>query len=513
MCVAQFAPLGRAPLLSHLLNLLTAAAIGLAWWYPDTPQSALLTFFGALGLLVVSRSPHPLKNLFLTGCLVQLFGFYWLVQTISYFGGFPYSIAILIFLGFTLGSALQFLLYGVLFRALPLWLDRVGVRAALAWTTLELCSLRLFPWHLGHTWIAWREVAQIADLFGSLGLSFLVLWLADGTLLAIATKFKNRLSVLAACGALLAAFFYGSSEIRSYQELLKEKKDSQVEVALIQGNIPLYRMEDQPSPAKDIIRHLKLSQPYDKPNTLLIWPESAIMNWTHVDIQHRSQDPRLPILEQASLLSGVLMARDRYTTFNSAFLLQPDGTIGTPYHKRVLMPFGEYTPLSETFPWLAEINNEAANFVAGSSPSLHTFPTDSGPIQISTLICYEDVVQGLAVEATREGAEVLVNLTNDGWFQNSPALKQHHLIASFRAIENKRFHLRATNTGKTGVVNPLGITVARLPEGKEGALSTRITPISSLTLYTRYGNTPWWILTGIALFLVLLARITPQSPK
>ncbi len=490
-----------ATLLYLSQSLLVASLIGIGWWYPGTLTHCVLSWLGIIGILLIIRGKQPLKNLFFTGCFIQLFGFFWLLETIHRFGAFPLVAAVPIFIVFVLGSALQFPLFGLLLKYLPSRLNHYALSAPIAWIISEQWSVRIFPWHLGHSQLAFTEFAQIAGIVGTLGISFIMVWFAEGVIrLRVARKglFYSFL-------VMIISVLYGHQQIARFSAQRAERQT--ISVALIQGNIPLHRENTRSSAANDIRTHLNLSMPYDSENTLIIWPESAIMNWTYAGITHRSQDPRLPHLRFAPLLSGLLTFETREKQFNSALLINSDGAIGTPYHKQILMPYGEYTPLSQTFPWLMKINNMAANFTAGATPGIHRISLkDNGvekTVRAGTLICYEDVIQSLARESVKAGAEFLVNLTNDAWFGDTAALDQHHLIASFRAIENNRFHLRATNTGKTAIVNPLGTTIHELSSATEGALKGEIFPIQSETIYTRLGNLPWTVLSLLGGLMVL----------
>jgi apolipoprotein N-acyltransferase len=494
------APSGRL-LLSLAHDVTAATLIGVGWWFPGTWVHCVLSWLGIFSLLAVTQRDKSLKHLFLVGCLVQLFGFFWLLETIHRFGAFPLIAAVPIFVFFVLGSALQFPLFGFILKHLPAQLNQYALGAPIAWVIAEQWSIRIFPWHLGHSQLALTPLAQSANLFGSLGLSFLMVWFAHGLLYIRHT----RRGLLSSSLVILFAGIYGSTQVSHFEQARKEAETFQV--ALIQGNIPLYREDINASPADDIREHLTLSAPHDAENTLIIWPESAIMQWTYAGVTEWNQDPRLPRLRESPLLSGAITFKTREQQFNSVLLIHPNGEIGTPYHKQILMPYGEYTPLSRTFPWLMKVNSMAANFTAGKSPGIHQVVLGSGDskrvVQAGTLICYEDVVQSLARESINAGAQILVNLTNDAWFGDTVALEQHHLIASFRAIENNRFHLRATNTGKTAIVNPLGITEQSLPSANSGALSGSVFPIDTKTLYTAIGNTPWSILSLFGALLVV----------
>lgn len=500
-------PSGRL-LLSLAHDLTAATLIGVGWWFPGTWVHCALSWLGILALLPVTQREKALKHLFLVGCIVQLFGFFWLLETIHRFGAFPLLAAIPIFIFFVFGSALQFPIFGFILKYLPAQLNRYALGAPIAWVIAEQWSVRIFPWHLGHSQLALTPLAQSANIFGTLGLSFLMVWFAQGVLYIRHTRRGLLFSSL----VMLCAVIYGSTQVSHFEH---DREEAEIfQVALIQGNIPLYREDANASPADDIREHVTLSAPHDAEDTLIIWPESAIMQWTYAGVTEWRQDPRLPRLRKSPLLSGAITFQTREQQFNSALLINADGVIGTPYHKQILMPYGEYTPLSRTFPWLMKINSMAANFTAGESPGIHQVHLGSGAttrmVRAGTLICYEDVVQSLARESVNSGAQILVNLTNDAWFGDTVALDQHHLIASFRAIENNRFHLRATNTGKTAIVNPLGITEHSLPSATSGALSGNVFPIDTKTLYTRIGNTPWSILSLFGVLLVAL-RLTYRS--
>ena len=175
----------------------------------------------------------------------------------------------------------------------------------------------------------------------------------------------------------------------------------------------------------------------------------------------------------------------------------------------ILMPFGEYTPLSSLLPWLQDINSTAGQFTPGSNPSVLSFTLSNGSqIKLSPLICYEDILPSIARDATVLGAQLLINQTNDAWFGDSVAPYQHHMIAAFRAIENRRFLLRSTNTGVTAVVDPLGRTLASLLPFTEGVLPMEIQLLSYRTIFTTYPiYLVWW---GLAVLFVLLA-LRPQK--
>jgi apolipoprotein N-acyltransferase len=198
--------------------------------------------------------------------------------------------------------------------------------------------------------------------------------------------------------------------------------------------------------------------------------------------------------------------------YNAAFVVEPGGQIPRPYHKQILIPFGEAMPLASVFPWLNRLNSRAGVFTAGDETKVFDIPMrrpdgTSYRLAVAPLICYEDTVPSLARRATRRGAELLVNLTFDTWFGRTVAPDEHHLIASFRAIENRRYLVRATNSGISAVVDPLGRTIARIRPFTEGTATARVRLLGDRSLYTRFvGDTPWWMLLAAAAGTIAVRR-------
>src|SRR5262249_2113920 len=151
----------------------------------------------------------------------------------------------------------------------------------------------------------------------------------------------------------------------------------------------------------------------------------------------------------------------------------------------------ESMPLTSYFPWLKELNAKAGVFSAGTETQVFSYPMRrpdgrASTLKVSPLICYEDTVPALARKASRKGAELLINITSDSWFGRTLLPNQPPLTAAFRAIENRRFLIRATNTGLSGVVDPLGRTIASIPPFAEGTATTQVTPLNYRSAYTHW---------------------------
>lgn len=498
--------------------ILAAVFLGIAWWYPDTIISAILTWICIIFLIISVNSKNPLSSLCLVGLIVHPVGFYWLVGTITDFGYFHIIPALLIFSLFVVLSSVQFVFFALIYKYLPPFLNRFCISGAIAWTAAELCSIKIFPWHLGHTQIALTPLVQFADVTGSIGISFLTFWILESIYFSI--KKREILPPLYITSFLIfLALAYGSYKIYRYDIKISDKggylnpaAEAQP-VTLVQGNISLIDKHDESSVDKNTMRYMELSKPYDTKNNLIIWPETSVNTWIYSEVKNVSADLRIPRFDNATLLFGAPTFLDSFNMYNSTLLVRADGNIGRPYHKRVLMPFGEYTPFVKIFPILRQINVDNVSFKPGKSPALHqvTFVGSNKKISVSSLICYEDVVQDLAVEAVAAGAEVLVNQTNDAWFGDTVAPYQHHLIASFRAIETGRYLIRATNTGFTAIVDPLGRTIASTPTYEEGVVNSKVYPYSNRTIFSRVQNHFWVLLALVTTFITAIRILRPKS--
>ncbi|RME58173.1 MAG: apolipoprotein N-acyltransferase, partial [Candidatus Dadabacteria bacterium] len=157
--------------------------------------------------------------------------------------------------------------------------------------------------------------------------------------------------------------------------------------------------------------------------------------------------------------------------------------------------------------FLAKLNESAPQFSRGRAVMPLNFTVRDKEVKPAVLICYEDVVRDLAVEGVKNGANLLVNITNDAWFGHSSAPYQHNQLASFRAIETRRYLLRDTNTGYTAVINPLGEVESDLKPFTSNVLQAKVVLLNYLTIYVLYGQTAlkvviisYWVLLLLLFF-------------
>ena len=469
-----------------------------------TAWVALVPFFWLVG-----RSKSMGQAFFLgwlMGWMTNLIGFYWLAHTISVFGEFPYLVGLVIFLIFAALEASQFAVFAVLARRFgsgPLF-----VIPALFWVALEFWFPHLFPWYLASSQTQFLPLVQSGDIFGPYGTSLLLLWLNRilyRLLCPAAEKSRGVVFPAAIFGFLvIAAVIYGQIRISSLMAAMARAPE--VNGAAIQGNIDIMLKWDPTKWRRNLSSYQELTKAA-KGASLVIWPETAVEPWIPDDIR------KLPSELQSALPQGVAFfifgARsflgqpggNDFKAFNSAFLADGHGRILGRYHKQVLMAFGEYIPFSAILSKIPGVPNFGDGFSGGDGP--HTLDL-SDSVRIALLICYEDLIPPLARAFVSQGrANLLVNLTNDAWYGDTVAPWQHLRLAEWRAIETRRYLVRATNTGVTAVIDPRGVPVGVLPIFSPGVLSAKAKILDGETLYVRFGDWFAWLITFMAAAVVL----------
>ena len=171
------------------------------------------------------------------------------------------------------------------------------------------------------------------------------------------------------------------------------------------------------------------------------------------------------------------------------------------------MPFGEYLPFPRLFAFAGGLTKEVGEFGTGTSRA----PLDAGGTRLGVFICYESVFPGEVREFADQGAQVFVNLSNDGWYGDSGAYAQHLNQTRMRAIENDRWILSATNTGVTASIDPYGRTVVRLPRKERAALVAPYALTSVTTFYTRHGDWFAWLCAIISAGALLTRFVSSQA--
>ena len=239
---------------------------------------------------------------------------------------------------------------------------------------------------------------------------------------------------------------------------------------------------------------------HDKNTPLIVWPEwPAPFDMTssfRAFVADVARDSHAFLIFNAAGQTG------RGEPLNSAFLVNPEGAIVESYDQINLVPFGEYVP--PPFGWVNRITKETSDFVPGNR--LVVFPVANH--RMGVFICYESAFPDLVRQSSRNGAEMLINLSNDGYFAHSAAREQHLNLARMRAAENHRWILRSTNDGITAMIDPAGRVAERLQPYRQLAADMHFQYLQGTTFYTRHGDWfAWGCLVASCLSLALTALI------
>jgi apolipoprotein N-acyltransferase len=383
-----------------------------------------------------------------------------------------------------------------------------------AWVLLEYCrshALTGFPWALlAYSQSQTLAAIQVADITGAWGVSYVVM-MVNAAIYVLLKAIQHgpavkKSPVIAACCVVLCVYLYGV--VRLHPAVgNSDSPGRNIKVSVIQGNIPQELKWDQYARDYIVQRYAALSREAagDSPD-LIVWPEAAVPAILDQASAYLGDLQEFVRSHRVQLLTGAVTSRDALY-YNSAIFLQPDSAVEI-YDKMHLVPFGEYIPLRSIFSFLETV--VPIGEVQHGTDFRVFRARISGQTQqpaFSTLICFEDVFPELARRFVNAGAQFLVTVTNDAWYQQTSAPYQHFQASVFRAIENRVWMVRSANTGVSGFIRPDG-TIEGLVCDAAGKVIfvpgylTREIRISAgtVTAYTKFGD--WFILA--ALFMVIL---------
>lgn len=441
-----------------------------------------------------------------SGIIWYLGSCYWVYHVMHLYGGLPPAIALLLLLGF----ALYLGLYHGIFGAMLAWAAqsrsgfsrRALVLAPFLWVAVELARSYVtgFPWNLlGTVQVDNVPLARIATMTGVYGLSFEIVLVNSAFAAAFLVSARNRKNMLLAAITAAVALQAGRwFKVDNYRP--------KATATLVQQNIPVKAGNWDHDYYERTLRELaEMSvrpKSGDSPG-LVVWPESPAPFFLN-DPQFVDTVSGIAKRNNAFVVAGSLgmrvAARDENAgpndVFNSAVLIGPDGGIDSRYDKVHLVPFGEYVPFRNLLSFAKSLTAEVGNFVPGNDRA----PLDLKDRRIGVFICYESIFPNEVRMFAARGAQLFVNISNDGWFGMTGAPEQHLNMARMRAIENHRWLLRGTNTGITVSIDPLGRIVARAPQNERTTLQAPYAALDELTFYTHYGD---WFPIGCAIISIV----------
>jgi apolipoprotein N-acyltransferase len=465
------------------------------------------------------EAPTPLRSflLGLTAGAVYFTGtLYWLVETMTTFGGLQTAVAVV-----AAAALIAYLsLFPATFALIVMRLKRaLGMAAALllapaVWVATELGRQYVwdgFPWELlGYSQVTVLPIAQLASIVGVYGVSALIALVSSGLALIVVGRGRGRWVAFGTIAAVVVGvWIWGQLRLRGDSISAGQP----VRVAVLQGNIA---QDDKWNPAlADAItdRYIQMTRrALAGGATFVLWPESSTPFYFEHDLVRGAAIRRLARESQATFLIGSdqvepirpvptqTATSERY--YNAAFLVKADGEIGGVYRKMHLVPFGEYVPLKRVLFFVGTIVEAVSDFTPGNAPVL--LPV--GEHAASTAICYEVIYGSLIRRFVLDGSELLTTITNDAWYGRSSAAYQHWDQAVMRAIENGRYLARAANTGISGFVDPYGRVIAKSDLFEEALLVDDLRFLQTRTIYTRIGDLLAWLCLALTTAALVASR-------
>ncbi len=474
---------------------------------PPRPLFAL-QWVAWVPLLVVLRGESPRRDFLLgwiMGITANLVLCSWLATTASEFGGLPMVVGLLLLVLFCLWSAIP---YGLLALAVPrvrAWAGPWHILIVPAvWVAIELCFPLLFPWYQGSHQFRWLGLLQLASITGIYGISYLILAVnlaLDAAIRARLDRTPWPVAPAAVVAVLLVAtVVWGTVRVGRLDRALEAAPT--VRMGLVQSNLGVDERKDLGNPGV-LQHHFDLTdEAIDRGATLVLWGEGASpytrgkkWGWIEDFVVERDVD---------LIIGGVRKETvdDVKHKYNSAMALTPaSATQGDRqvYDKLVLIPFGEYMPLSDVFPGLSDLAENLHTLTPGAGPSTLRFDGPAGELGIAPLICYEGCKAAVARRQAGPDTDVLANLTHDAWFGDTIFPHQFLMVVVPRATEHGVSVIRVANTGISAVVDPTG-RVRTQSELFEQIVLVEDVPVQRrMTLYSRVGNLFAWICLAVAL--------------
>jgi apolipoprotein N-acyltransferase len=476
--------------LSGVLLVLVFPKFDLAWLAPF----ALTPLIYAL-----ARETRP-RSWFGLGYVMGLIFWggmnYWIQAVLEVHGGTGGFMSWVCLVLFCLAKAIHMGIFALL-AGYAVRLSWAAIAVPACWVAIEWTHGPFgFAWlDLGNAGIDMSILLRLAPFTGVYGLSFL--FAVMSTCVALALLRRSRLQLVPLVLIFAPLMFPDLPEVQRGRS----------SALLVQPNIPDEQVWN-PATFESTVQQLTILSSATGSSDLLVWPEVPAPFYDNTPAMQETAR-RAGQNGRTWFLAGIVARAPDGQPLNSAGLWNPDGQLVSRYDKVNLVPFGEFVPWP--FGMLTrKVSTEAGDFEAGKKVVV----SQENGHRIGTFICYESVFPRFIRRFALEGAEALFNLSNDSWFGKSAARHQHLKIVRMRAVENRRWILRATNDGITAAIDPAGRVVREAPSYQAVSSRMNFNYLRDTTLYTRWGD--WFaavcaILTVVALIHAFLPKYSAAS--
>ena len=435
---------------------------------------------------------------------------YWVVETIGLYSNIPHLIAVGPLL---LMCAILSAYTGVFATGLCVYQNgsahnngwSILLFGPLLWVALEWLRSFFFigfPWvSLGYSQYNFLNLIQFVEYTGMYGLSALVLC-GNMVFFSVLSRRGPGRGRLLLVFLLIVAGLWGWGNWRRDQ-LAALPKAQTLTIGIAQGNIAQDQKWDPDHQEATIARYEQLTRQMAEQHVdLVVWPEASVPFFFQSDVTYRGRLLDLAQETKTPLLFGSPAFQAKGTElvlFNRAYLLSPDTSILGHYDKIILTPFGEYIPFQDSLLFfLDKLVEGIGDFAPGTTPTIFSLPFGT----FGVLICYEGVFPDLARRFVRDGATLLINVTNDAWFGETSAPYQHLAMEAMRAVENRVPLVRSANTGISAIVNIDGQIQAQTDLLETTFIAEQLAWPQVTSVYTQYGE--WFVTLCVVGALVML---------
>jgi len=502
--------------LDFVLAVLSGVLLALS--FPKFGHPAFAWVALAPLLVALTRRAQAHRRAFTLGLVAGIVYFtgtlYWLVETMTTFGGLPTWqawIAAAILIAYL--SLFPALFATIQARLLRVWGRTTLFLAPAIWVAGEMGRTYVldgFPWELlGYSQASVLPVAQLASVVGVYGLSGFIVLVSATTAYATVERSGRRWTAAGVTAALVLGIgLWGALRVRAGT---LTASGTPIRVAVIQANVPVEEKWDARLRDAIMDRYIAMTREAIGRNAqFILWPESATPLPYEEDVPRAETIRRLARQAHVTLLIGsdqvepvrpIDQGKPAVRNYNAAYLIQPDGSTAAIYRKIHLVPFGEYVPFGRVLTFVGPIISAVGDLSAFTPGTDATVLPVAGH-KASTAICYEVIFSSLMRTFVVNGSELLTTITNDAWYGWSSAAYQHWQQASLRSIEEGRYLARAANTGISGFVDPYGRVLQKSVMFQSAVMAEDVRFITDRTIYSRIGDLAGWmsvVLTAAAL--------------
>lgn len=494
-----------------MLRFILAVVSGFlfAWAFPNVGLGWLMFFAPIPLFLAIAWSKRGVEAAFI-GWLSQTTAWLlmvpWVVRVMSHYGGLPYLTGVAIFVAMCCLLGLYGAAFGwIAWRFLDARFSR-WILLPVAWAAIEYARTYLltgFPWNLvAASIVDYTSLIQIDRFAGPYAMPMLIFLPATIIAWLIATKPARFNALFVSAAGVVICFVWWATGYTASKFIGRPPSDTTL-AALLQPNISQEMRWDDANLMTIFQRMMAMTnEATDHGASIVVWPESTVPLSYSSTAFYRYAIESASLEHGSDIILGSVAEDPQQSTrmWNAAFLVSNGKTIGH-YDKIRLVPFGEYVPLRKMLFFARKLVHAVGEFEFGTKDT----PLE-GRLRYGLAICYEIVFPQIARQQVIHGADVLVTITNDAWYDGTSAPRQHLNQARLRAIETNRYLLRAGTTGISAFVDPTGRILSELPMNQQGIVYAKFESRQKTTPYVRFGDWFAWFACAITLFAVIKGK-------